>query len=181
MRPITVSSLFKALGTADLGRLVRHGLDLNQAVIFALQLHQLLRRAALDDASVVHHHDLVGLGKGRKTVGDHNGGAPRDQMLDGVLDQMLGLRVHGGSRLVKHQHAGIAEHGTGDGDTLTLAAGKAYAALAQQRVVAVGLTDDKFVGVCHVRGIKHDSSYCACNWNGKNGERKCNSERIKCC
>ncbi len=54
------------------------------------------------------------------------------------VDQLLGAGVDRRRGVVEHEHAGVGEHGTSDGDALALATGEGEAALADDGVVGVG-------------------------------------------
>ena len=107
--------------------------------------------ADVGDAAAVHHHDAVGVADRRQAVGDDQGGAPRGEAVERLLDQRLGAGVEGGGGLVQEQHRRVAEHGAGDGDALALAAGEVGAARAGEAVEAGGelvgeLGDGGFAG-----------------------------------
>jgi len=57
---------------------------------------------------------------------------PSHQAVQGVLDEVLALGIQGAGRLVEHQHGGVLEQRTRDGDALLLAARKAHTALPDQ-------------------------------------------------
>lgn len=57
---------------------------------------------------------------GGKTMCDGDGCATLGSVVEGGLDDLLGLRVESRSGLVKEQDLWISEKGTGDGDTLLL-------------------------------------------------------------
>src|SRR5437763_4144110 len=71
-------------------------------------------RARDDQAAVGTLRDIL-------AVRDHDGGAPAHHGLIAIHHLALGLRVEGGGRLVEHQHVGIREKRTCEGDALTLA------------------------------------------------------------
>ena len=62
-----------------------------------------------------------------------------------VLDRLLGTAVQGRGRFVEDQERRGAQDGAGDGDPLLLAARELQAALAHQRVVAIGKAGDEVV------------------------------------
>ena len=90
------------------------------------------------DPAGVHQDDPVGELERAEAVGDQEGGAVAGELLDRLADQGLVLDVDGAGGLVEDQDGRVAEHGAGQGDPLPLAAGEAEAALADDRVVAVG-------------------------------------------
>jgi len=68
-------------------------------------------RSLLDDSSVVDHHNTVCAGDRREAVGDDECCPPLEQPEQGVLDDLLGLRVHGGGGLIQNQDPGIGQKG----------------------------------------------------------------------
>ena len=44
---------------------------------------------------------------GREPVGDDNRGAPADHRIDGVLNEPLRIRIHGGGGLVQDQNGRV--------------------------------------------------------------------------
>ena len=93
--------------------------------------------ALLHDVAVLHHKDHVRLADGGETMGYQKGGAVRQQMVNGVLDQLLRLGVDGGGGLIQHEDAGVGQYGTGKGDQLLLAGGETVAALPHIAVPAI--------------------------------------------
>src|SRR5690606_7333645 len=55
--------------------------------------HQLVMRAALDDAALLHHQDQVGASDGREAVGDDEAGALAPQGDHRLLQEQLGPGV----------------------------------------------------------------------------------------
>ena len=96
-------------------------------------------RPLLDDPPLVHHHQPVEDGDGRKPVGDGDHGPALHQAVELLLDRRLDLRVERAGRLVEDQDRRVLEEEAGDGDALPLAAGELYAALADMGVVAGAL------------------------------------------
>ena len=70
-----------------------------------------------------------GVHDGVDAVGDGDGGAVGELPPDGVLDEVVGLQVHGGRGLVQHQHAGLPEERPGEAHQLPLPDGEVLAAL----------------------------------------------------
>lgn len=135
--------------------LVRHRLDLNELIIFALHRHQLLGRSAFYDAAVVNNNDLVRLAERGEAVSDHNGRSAAYQMLDSLLNEVLGLGVNGCRCLVENEDARIFEDRACDRKSLALSARKTDTALAENGIVSVGLARDKFVRVCDICGVNN--------------------------
>src|SRR5438045_2523493 len=120
-------------------------LQLVEPSVSAAEREQLGVFAALDDAPALDDDDQVGAAHGREAVGDHNGRAPAREVGERLLHEPLGLGVERRGRLVKDEHGGVREHGAGDGEALTLAAGKEDAALADDCVVAARKLADELV------------------------------------
>ena len=68
--------------------------------IQAVFLHQLLVSALLDEFAVVEDADHIGVADGAEAVGDDEGGAVRAELVEGLLDELLGGVVEGGGGLV---------------------------------------------------------------------------------
>ena len=78
---------------------------------------------------------------------DGDGGAPAGELRQRRLDGVLALVVKGARGLVQNEDARVAQKHARDGDALLLAAGQPRAALAHERVVAVGQRADELVDV----------------------------------
>lgn len=122
-------------------------LQVHQLGVPAVLAHQLRVRALLDDAALVEDVDDVGALDSAEAVGDGNGGAALGRLVQGGLDDVLGLGVEGRRGLVQEQDLGVADQGAGDGDALLLAAREQRALAAHDRVEAVGQRHDELVDV----------------------------------
>ena len=69
---------------------------------------QFVMRSPLDDLSLRQHENAVRIPDGRKPVRHHEARAPREQLLQRVLDRPLGLRVHRAGGFVEDQDPGRA-------------------------------------------------------------------------
>ena len=94
--------------------------------------------ADLGDPAALQHDQPVGLAQRAQAVGDGDRGAALDQVVERLLDLALGLGVDRRGRLVQDQDPRVDQQRPGDRDPLPLAARERLAALADQRVVAVG-------------------------------------------
>ena len=94
-------------------------------------------RAVLGDPAVCHDEDLVGVLDGREAVGDGDDRLAARQLGDGLLDEVLVLRVDARGGLVENDDGRVFENGAGDGDALLFATGERAAALADDGVIAV--------------------------------------------
>ena len=85
-------------------------------------------------------------------MGDGDGGAAGHQAVQGVLHDAFGFGVQRGGGLVQDQDRRVLEDGAGDGQALALSAGELGPAVADVRVVALGLLHDEVMGVGDLRG-----------------------------
>src|SRR5437867_3455596 len=77
------------------GSLVSAVLELVEPVVDAPLREEILVRADLHDASLVEHDDPVDVLDRRQTVGDDDRGPAGHELLQRVLDEVLGLGVDG--------------------------------------------------------------------------------------
>ena len=70
----------------------------------------------------VTHLDPVECRHGGEAVGDDDARAAPHEVLEGALDERLGLAVEGGGRLVEHEGRAVGQDGPRDRDALALAA-----------------------------------------------------------
>ena len=90
-------------------------------------LEDLAHAAGLDDAALLHDHDVVGeVADHRQVVGDEDeGDAEVAAQVGEELDDLgLDRDVEGGDGLVGDDELGLQGEGAGDGDALALAAGE---------------------------------------------------------
>ena len=102
--------------------------------------------ADLGDPAPFQHDEPVGPAERAQAVGDGDRRPALDQVVERLLDLALGLGVDRRGRLVEDQDPRVDQQGPGDRDPLPLAAGERLAALADERVVAVGQPEDELVG-----------------------------------
>ena len=76
--------------------------------------------ALLDDASVVHHTDDVGITNGGETMGNDEGGTSFHDVVHSFLHQSLRARVDARGGFVEDERRRIGNGGTGNGKQLTL-------------------------------------------------------------
>ena len=111
---------------------------------------QLCRAALLGHDATRQHHHLIRTSYGAHPVGDDKDGfvfyEPRKSLLNGSFV----LHVQAGGGLVQQNDGRILQEGTGDGDALTLAAGKSAAVLADVGVPLVRQLFGKFLAVCQL-------------------------------
>ena len=93
-------------------------------------------RPLLAQLALVQHEDAVGVLDRREPVRDHERRAAREELLERVLDQPLGLRVDARGRLVEDEDGRVVRQRAREGEQLALPAREVAAALADLRVVA---------------------------------------------
>ena len=103
------------------------------------------RRAALGDAAVAQHHDLVGVEQGRQAVAGDDHRAALALRAQCGQDVRLGAGVHGRERVVEQQQGRVGQQRARDRHALALAARQRDAALAHRGVVALGQALDVVV------------------------------------
>ena len=88
--------------------------DGGEAAVDAVLLHQLVMRAGLRDATVLHHKDPVGTADRRQAVGDRDDRLAARQLGDGLLDEVLVLRADARGGLVENDDGRVFENGAGE-------------------------------------------------------------------
>src|SRR5258705_12187026 len=117
-----------------------------QIGVGTLRAHQFVVRSVLDDAATLDGDDSICAANRREAVSDHEYGAALAYLLHVVLDDPLALIIERARRLVEDQDARVGDERARDCDALTLTARQAAAALADQRIVALGKLEDEFMG-----------------------------------
>ena len=93
--------------------------------------------AHLDDLAAVHDDQAIGLAQRRQAVRDGDGRPALHEVVERLLDFLLGGRIHGRRGLVHDQDARVDEQRARNRNALALTARQRLAALTHQRVVAV--------------------------------------------
>ena len=122
----------------------------HQLCVNATSSDQLLVATRLHQTSLIQHQDAIGPYDAGESVGDGQGGPALHEVVEGLLDGRLVLRVHAGQSLVQYQDGRVLQQSTCYGDALPLPSGKADGTLAHHSVVPVGQCLDKVVGVGHI-------------------------------
>lgn len=102
-----------------------------------LDTTNLLERPSGDNGAVAHVQQLVDEPHRRQAMRNRNRRDLSFQILQGLSDGCLGLRVKCAGRLIHDEHSRTREQGTGNAQALTLAATQAHAALAHHGVQAI--------------------------------------------
>ena len=117
--------------------------------------------ASFDDTSFVEHADEVGMLDGRETMGHDEGGTFGHEVLEGFLNQFLGLGVECRGGLIQYQNRWVLEDSTCDGEALTLTTGEPTAAITDDGVVPFGHASDELVCVGDPCGVFDRFGPCA--------------------
>src|SRR5262249_14979831 len=107
---------------------------LDQLAVEAPPAPQQVRRAVLQHAARLHHHDAVEAAHGGEPMRDRDQGAPVHQLAQRIADRLLAIGVERRGRLVEQQDRRVLEEGAGDGDALALPARELDAAVADEGV-----------------------------------------------
>src|ERR1700733_7232065 len=105
-------------------------------------------RPVFHQTATVDGDDAIASPYGRQTMGDDKDRAPLSNTLHIVLNDSLTLVVERAGSLVEDQDARIGHQRPGDSNALTLAAGKAGAPFAHDRVIAFRQLQYEIVGAC---------------------------------
>ena len=102
---------------------------------------------AIDDENSVRFQNC------RKAMGDDDACSAFHQVVKGILYGIFRDGVKGGGGFVQNQDFGIFQNNTGNGNTLLLTAGKLETAVADFRVVSVGLTHNEIMNAGNLAGV----------------------------
>src|SRR5579875_1220303 len=141
VRRSSVDAMAGSYGSDERRRL-ELGVAADELGVAAAGREQLLVAPALDDPAVVEDDDLLRVADRREPVRDRDRRPPLREPVERLLDEPLGLGVERGGRLVEDEDRRVAEDRPRDRDPLLLAAREAVAALADDRVVALGERGD---------------------------------------
>src|SRR6266436_2436438 len=103
--------------------------------IAAALLDKLVVRSILNQSAAINRYDSMASAYGRQAVGYNEHGAPLGDALHVILYYSFALIVQRAGGFVENQNAGIGHQRPGDGNSLTLSAREASAALAHDRVI----------------------------------------------
>ncbi len=84
-------------------------------------------------------------------MGDDERSAVGDQLVEALLNQLLGFGVDVARGLVEDDDCRIIEEGPSDGEALALAAREFHASLADSGLVTLGQVNDELVGLSCLR------------------------------
>ena len=95
-------------------------------------------RADIHNAALIKDHDAVCALRGGNTLRDNDLRTVEIKVRKLVLNIFFGLHIHGGGGVVQNENGRLDGKGARQRDTLLLTAGKAGAALADDRIKAFG-------------------------------------------
>ena len=124
-----------------------------EAVVSATVGKQLEVVALLDDLAVGEDDDLVCVLNGGQTVRDDKHRADGLDLLEGVLDEKLGLGIDVCGSLVENDDGGLVHNRSREGEELTLACGEVVTSLSYLLIKSVCEFVDKVVGVDVAAGL----------------------------
>lgn len=97
--------------------------------------------AVLDDLAFIDHDDCVGIPDGAQPVRDYDYCLGDlwvlEDLVEGLLDLMLGLGVEGAGRLVEKQDLGLPDQCPGDCNPLLLSSGQLDSSLSNESFIGV--------------------------------------------
>ena len=97
------------------------GLQLVHFLVGAFESQELVVGAGFDDAALVKDVDAVCILDGREAVGNGDGGPALSHLLEGMLDDLFGLRIDIGGGFIQNQNLRLGSDRPGKGDELALA------------------------------------------------------------
>ena len=80
--------------------------------------------ATLNDTTVVHHHDPIGIADGTETVGNDEGGATLHEGVHAMMYELFGAGIYTTGGLVENQGWRIGHGSAGNGNELALSLGE---------------------------------------------------------
>ena len=120
---------------------------LAQRRIFATVPNQLLVRAALNDAPVIEHENLIGTHNRRKPMRDDHRRSVRHQMFQRFLNQTLGRGVYTCGRFIENQNRRILQQSARDREPLLFPDTQLHTALAHYTLQFVWESFDKLARI----------------------------------
>lgn len=104
-------------------------------------------------AAELHDVDLIGGDHRAEAMGDDEAGAVLAQGVEGLLDEVLALRVHGGGGFVEQEDGRVFQEGAGHGEALPFAPAESHAALADFGIQAFLLPFHEVFGAGELEGL----------------------------
>src|SRR6266852_6819922 len=122
-------------------------LSLVEALVDRAGAEQLGMGADGFDTALVDNHNAIGNFQGVEAVGNDQSSSIAHELLQGSMNQRLIFSVGGAGKFVQNQDARIAKDRAGQGDALSLAAGKLGAGFTDLGLITVRQAHDKFMDV----------------------------------
>ena len=124
-------------------------------IIPSLLLQQLLVIALLHDHTLGQQDDIVRMLDRGQTVGYYEHGADILDLLQGILDQQLGLGINIGSSFIQNDHGRLVDNGAGKAKELSLTCREIVASLLKHFVQALLQFVDKGICIHIAAGLHH--------------------------
>ena len=109
----------------------------------------------LADSAMLHHHDQIGTGNRAQPMRDHKTGPMLHQLRQTLLNQLFAVGVEIAGRFVQNQHFGVGQDGTGNRQTLPLAATETHTTFADHGLQTLWHAVDEFEGIRRFRCRSH--------------------------
>lgn len=116
---------------------------------------QILMLSLLNDVTVFHDQDDVGIANGGQSVCHDKACATVHHAGKRILDFQLGARINGGGSLIQNEHWRQTQHHAGDAKQLLLSLGQTSPALVYDGVVSLRQATDKAVRMRGSRSRDH--------------------------
>ena len=97
--------------------------------------------------AAIQHQDQIGGEDRTEAVRNNDAGPSRHHALQRVLNQHFGFAIERTRRFIEHENARVFENHARQRDALFFAAAESVAALAHDRIVAIGQVHDEVVDV----------------------------------
>src|SRR5688572_18773328 len=91
-----------------------------QIVIETLLCEQFIMYSAFDNLAIFEEQDHIRIADRGQTVGDNEGCAPFEELVECFLDKTFGSRVHAGGCLIQNKDARVCKRGARNGKQLAL-------------------------------------------------------------
>src|SRR5690625_675336 len=105
-------------------------------------------RTGLDELTLIHDQNSIRFAQYRKPVRYQNHRPVSLDVFEGVVDDTFRFVVDAAGGFTQNQNPRLTQQGTRQGETLTLAAGEAGAALAHGCVIALREIENEFMRAC---------------------------------
>lgn len=116
-------------------------------------LNKVIMTAALYYFTVLKHHYCVRIAYCGQTVSYHKGGSAVHKLIHALFYKMLGACIYGACSLVKHEHGRVCHSRSRNRYELSLPLTQVCAVACYNRVVTVGKSCYKRIGIGELSGF----------------------------